>query len=819
MLRSYLTVALRGLAAHKLHAGINLGGLAVGLACSLLMLVFVRHEIGFDARWPNADRIFRISADYAPGNGRAGLYPAPNVEPAAPALAADFPGEIERAARLGAARVRLKSGQSVYWESGFRWADAGFFDLFPPDWLRGTPARALAEPSSAVLTASAALKYFGTLDAVGRTLTLENQWPLSVTGVIRDFGDDTHLSGTVIASFDVGEKVLAWDYGNNWSYWGFHTYARLRAGASIATVERGLPAFIARHKRAGDGISGMTATPLRAVHLHGRLAELTPPGSVATVATFAAVALCILLIACVNFTNLSTARATERAREVGVRKSLGADRGRLIAQFIGEAVLYAVAAMVLAIALVEVTLPKFAALLGTRLELRYAADWPLFAALAAIAPLVGVLAGAYPAFYLSAFQPSRVLKGDLTRGAAGARLRGVLVVLQFAISIVLAIVTAVIYQQTRFASRLERGFDTSQIVVLSGSPTEGLGRRWNALAEHLRSYPEIERVIGGSMRPSGAGGERSVRAEGGDPGGRQMPTKGVDFGFFEAYGIEVLAGRTFDERHGTDRFLIPSRAEPHTTGAFVLNELAARELGWTPEQALGKWFEVDYSFDYSITVRGPVIGVVRNTYAGSLREPLRPLAYFASAETYAYGTTPFFQDASIRVSGKHLAETLAFIDAAWQEYEPDQPLSRRFLDDEFQALYDNERRAAAMFGAFSAGAIAIACLGLFGLAAFATEQRAKEIGIRKVLGGTVFDVLVLVTGQFGKLVAIANVVAWPIAWLAMHRWLEGFAYRIDLTLGVFVAAAAATFAVASLTVAAIAARAAAAQPIRALRQD
>jgi putative ABC transport system permease protein len=463
-------------------------------------------------------------------------------------------------------------------------------------------------------------------------------------------------------------------------------------------------------------------------------------------------------------------------------------------------------------------LPPFNSFLGTVIEIDYFRDLALVATLVALVPLVALLAGAYPATYLSAFDPSRVLKGDVTRGRGGARLRSALVVAQFAVSMSLLIVTTIVYQQTEFARKLERGFDTEQIVILSGSPTEGLGPNWEALKRKLESHPEITHVIGGSMTPGGTGSPR-MRFEGGDPAGRSMPAKGVDFGFFETYGIELLAGRTFSDERGTDRFVIPGRATPHTTGAYVLNELAARELGWTPEQALGKWVEVDYTADFSITVRGPVIGVVRNTYIDSVREPQRPIVYFASAETYAYDSQPFFRDASVRVTGRDLPATLDFMDSAWRELVPDQPVVRQFLDARFDALYRSEERQAAVFGVFALLAIAVACLGLVGLASFTTQQRTKEIGIRKAMGGSVGDVLALLTGEFSKLVLLANVVAWPLAYFVMSDWLSSYAYRIDLTPLPFLASGAATLAVAWLTVAAIATRAASAKPIQALRYE
>ena len=818
MLKSYFVVGARQLLAQRLYSVINILGLAVGLACAIIIFLFVSHELRFDERFEDADRIYRISGEYHEEDGRAALYPAPNVQSAAPQLKLDFAAEIEESARIWGQRVRLRQGADVFYENNFRWADASFFDIFKLDWIAGDPGRALAEPSTVVLTESAARKYFGDENPLGQTLLLENEWPITVTGVVRDLPTDTHLSASAIASFDSGLSVLGWNYEGNWSFWNFHTYVRLRPGARIESIESRFADFVERHRRLGDGLSSMSATKLTDIHLNGRVAELTPPGSMTNVLAFSVVALAILLIACVNFMNLATARAAQRSREVGMRKALGASRVQLVAQFLGEAIVYAGVAMLLAVALVEVLLQPFNAFAGTALAFDYFGDGRMLVGLAAFALVVGVAAGSYPSFYLAAFEPAKVLKGDATRGASGARLRSALVIVQFAISIVLLIVTATIYSQTEFARNVERGFETEQIVRLAASPTEDLGARFAALRNRLLGHPEITHVIRGSMQPGDAG-YRRIRAEGGDPAGREMPSRGVDFGFFEAYGIELLAGRTFAEDRGTDTFVIPPGRGSQSTGSYVLNALAARELGWTAEQAIGKWLETDFSFDFSTSVRGPIIGVVRNTYIDSVREPVKPLIYFASAPTYVYSSQPYFTDASVRVTGKRLAETLAFIDAAWKEIVPDQPLARSFLNEQFAALYRNEQRQAQIFGTFSLLAVFVACLGLFGLASFTTERRTKEIGIRKTLGGSVWDVVALLTADFSKLVLLANVVAWPIALVLMQRWLADFAYRIALSPTIFIASALVAFLVAWVTVAGIGFRAASVKPVYSLRHE
>jgi putative ABC transport system permease protein len=799
----------------KLYTAINVLGLAVGLACVILILLYVRHELSYDTHYTHADRIYRVSADYPSVAGRPGMRVAPNVHDAAAMLEQEFPQQVERAARIWGHRVRLSREDVTFYVPDFRWADPALFEIFDFEWLAGDPRTALAEAGSVVLTASTTARYFGDADPLGQTLVLEQQWPLRVTGVIGDLPHTTHLSADAIASMETGAAVLGWDYAGNWSFWAYHTYVLLREGASIDAMESRLPEAIERHKRPSDSISGMTATKLTDIHLRAnRIGELGIPGSMTNLRTIGAIALCILLIACINFQNLSTARSTQRAREVGMRKVAGAERGQLIRQFLGEAVLFAAVATLLAVVLVELLLPPFGAFLGRTLAFDYFAEPTLLVGLALLALIVGVIAGSYPAFYLTAFNPVSALKGDLTRGRRGAQLRSALVVLQFSISITLLIATAVIHFQREYARDLETGFATESVVILEASPTVGLAAGWSAFKSELLAHPGITHVTRGTMRPTGLG-TRLVRAEGGEA--LDLYNKWADDDFFEAYDVPVLAGRGFSAEHPGDRFVPPDNGLERIGGSFVLNELAALTLGWTPEQAIGRWFEVDFSGDFSLAVGGPVIGVVENIYHESIREPLKPVFYMAPEPMWGDG--PSFLDASVKLSGSRMREALEHIDETWAAHMPDQPLIRRFLDEEFQALYDAERRQAESFAAFSALAVVIACLGLLGLASFATEQRTKEIGVRKVMGGTVLDIVRLFTGEFGKLVLVANVIAWPVAYVLMRGWLENFAYRIDLDLLYFVCSGLLALAVALATVGTIAARAASTKAIDSLRYE
>jgi len=458
----------------------------------------------------------------------------------------------------------------------------------------------------------------------------------------------------------------------------------------------------------------------------------------------------------------------------------------------------------------KLLLPAFGNFLQKDLVLDYG-DAGTLTSLGALTLLVGVAAGSYPAFYLSAFSPAKVLRGDMTRGEVAASLRKVLVVLQFAISISLIIATIVVYEQTRFARTVELGYEKDRIVVLSGSPTRGLGTQWEALKREWLVHPDIESVTGSNVTPGMANNNSVPVAIAGDAREpASMALMIVDFGFFETYAVDLLAGRTFSEEVGTDR-LAPGGPGRPASASFVVSELGVRRLGLTPEDAVGR------SLD-AFGATGPVVGVVEDVHLESVRNAIKPVIYAIPPRPQP-GQFATLREASIRVTGRNLRDTLAHIEAKWRELVPDQPVLRRFLAQDFEALYRNETRQARILLYCSLLAIFIACLGLFGLASFTTQQRSKEIGIRKVMGGSVSDIVWLFTAEFANLVLVASVIAWPVAYVLMHRWLESFAYRIEMSPVEFAASALLALLVAVLTVGATAARAGSTRPVLSLRQE
>jgi putative ABC transport system permease protein len=819
MLKSYFLVALKHLAKQKLYTLINVIGLAVGLACFILIGLFVQHETSYDRQFANGDRIYRVSRDFLDTDVSKSAYLATAAGPIAPLLKEDFPG-VEKVARMSLScctgTLRRPDG-AVFFENDLATADPELLEIFDFEWLRGDPRNALERPMSIVLTASLARKYFGDDEPLGQTLIYEGQWPFEVTGVIADLGSATHFRFSALTSLSSTLTLFGPQFLENWGANMYYTYVSLAPGATAEPIRAGSGAFF--EKRFAEGSSKYTrleATALRDIHLRSRKEnEMRPPGSAATVQTFVAVAVFILLLACINFMNLATARATQRAKEIGVRKAVGAERAQVIAQFLTESVLVAAMALVLALALVELVLPAFNALLGQSLEMRYLDDPGSLALLAGVTLVTGLLAGSYPAFYLAAFEPGKVLKGDVTRGGGAAMFRKCLVVLQFAISIALLIATAIVYEQTQFARNIDLGFDKDRVVIVGGSGRVGVGPQWEVLKQQWLANPEITQVTASALVPGMENtGAMPVRVEGHESDAvAGITALFIDEDFFETYGIGIVAGRALDESFA-DRALVRTVPGGPRPGSFVINESAAARWGWTPQEAVGKWLEVTLGGGQ----RGLIVGVVKDVYFESLRNVIEPAIYSLPPDGLP-SPFAFLTYASLRVSGRDLPATLDYIDATWARFLPEQPVSRHFLDEDFEALYRSETRQAQMFTFFSALAVVIACMGLFGLASFTTERRTKEIGIRKTIGGSVTDIVLLISGEFGKLVLVANLVAWPVAYFLMQRWLASFAYRIDMSVWVFVASALVAFVIACVTVGSVAARAASMKPVSSLRYE
>jgi len=804
MVKNWLKVAFRNLVRHKGYSLINLFGLAVGMTCAILIMLYVRDELSYDRYPAKAESIYRLGLEARTVN-RGQLRTARTPPPWAPALARDYP-EVLNYVRFKTPLVSWLVGyeerEKRFHEKGLYFADPSVFEVFSLKLLRGDPATALKEPNTLVLTENAAARYFGRDDPLGKTLRIDNTYDFRVTGVMQDVPRTSHISFDILASFE-SLNVLPIYGGTQYSTFersglnpDVYTYLLLKDGFRPAELEKKIPAFLQTYlgrQLVQANVSLNTfLQPLVDIHLHSDLdAELRANASVNDIYIYSAVALFILAIACINFMNLATARSAGRAREVGIRKVVGAERRQVIGQFLGEALLLAMISLVLAVALAKLLLPVFGILAGKTLSLDLAD--PLFILLAfALAVAVGAASGSYPAFFLSAFRPGSVLKGSLRSGGANVLLRKVLVVFQFAISIVFIIGTAVVYEQIRYVRTKPLGFDKENVVVLPlGDPRAR--PLFQSFKDRILQSPAILSASGATSLPGGLVNAALVLPEGAAPGEQTAVDFAlVSYDFLRTLGIELAAGRDFARDHPTD-----------LQQAYIINESAAKLFGW-------KDSPVDKQIRFVGNATGRIIGVVKDFHVRSLHHRVGPIVMRLSP------TPDGLLYAAVRIDPKEVRGALSFIEAQWRQVYPHDPFIYTFLKDDFDGLYRADDAGGRIFIAFSALTVIIACLGLFGLASFSAEQKKKDVGIRKVLGASVAGLTRMLTMEFVSLVLLASAIAWPVAYYAMHRWLGGFAYRVSMGWWIFPAAAVLAVLIALLTVGFQAMRAALANPVEAI---
>jgi putative ABC transport system permease protein len=787
MLRNYLLVALRQLNRNRGYTAINVFGLAVGIACCLLILTFVRHELAHDRHHEHADRIVRVTTEFSGDS-----FPV-TASAVAPTLKREIP-EVEQTVRLFNSGlfgpVVVQYEDAMFEEHRFFYADSTVFDVFTLPLASGHAATALTRPGTVVLTESAAEKYFGDEDPLGRTLRV-NQTEFEVTGVLRPLPAASHLQFDFLASFE----TLGWARNEIWTGANFFTYLLIPDAAAVATVATRIEHLLdqARDAELVPAGYGLRLEPLRSIHL-----DLG--GRRTYVYLFSAIALLILLVACVNYMNLATARAAQRAREVGVRKVVGARRSELIQQFYGESALLTTVSVVLAVGLAHLLTPAFRTISGQPISFT-AADPVVVGSLIGLIALVTLVAGSYPALLLSSFRPVLALGGTLRGGPGAVLFRRGLVTFQFAVSVFLLVGTAVIFSQLRFVQSTDLGFRGEQVIALPTGDRQTL-QELPAIKKRISDLPGVMATAAIDRLPGTQPGGYSLHAEGFDvPAGMDYyPLHAVptETGVVEALGLELLAG--------TD-FRVPEGVQPQP-GKFpyLINEATLRVTGWTPEEAIGKRFSVSGD-----NRGGTVVGVFRDYHFLPLHEGIGPLALFVEPSQT--------NNLLVRASPDNMPATLAGIHDVWREHVSHRPFTYTFLDEAFAAHYASERQLGRLFGGFALLAVLIACLGLLGLAAFAAERRRREIGVRKVLGARVHDIVLLLSREFALLVVLGFAVAAPVADLLMSRWLDEFAYRIDLGAGLFLAAGAVAFVLALATVAGQALRAASADPVSTLRSN
>ena len=812
MLSNYLKIALRNITGNPLFSAINIIGLAIGLACCIIITIFVRYELSYDRQWADADRIQRVTRDFTGNNLRLAAV----APPIGPLLAEDFP-EIEDYVRIMATgQVAMTLDDVTTNDETLVIADPNIFDFFQLTFIEGDPETALARPTNLVLTRRAAERYFGTVDALGKVINVAGQADMTISGVIEDLPDNTHMAFEMIVPIQLVEFIFGEGALESWGSNNYYTYLRLPEGYDPNDLESRFVEFIIKH-RGESAVQGTSIQlqPLVDIHLtSNRDAEWRANGSYAVVYTFSAVALVVLLIACINFMNLTTARSTQRAKEVGIRKVVGANRGQLIIQFLGESILLTGVAMLLAVALVEIVLPSFAAFLEKPLAFSLA-DQATLAVLVGGSIVVGLLAGSYPAFYLSQFRPAAVLKGDTSAGASGF-LRRALVVFQFATSIALLIATGVVMAQMQYARNMDPGYDRSRMLVHSLPFFIDFWSTYPTLKAELEAHPDIESMVYSSRVPSqqnlDGGG---YLAEGTQPtmdNVMGIADIKVDDEWFDTYDVEFLAGRPFMENEL--RIETPTEENPVTYAKVILNESAAMRFGWTPEEAIGNIIRDVQNRELTMFIDREVIGVIPDIHFSSLHDEKK-------ATIYAEPNPGYQRHVSMKLAPGNPDEAISHFESVYARLIPNDPVNWQFLDDRFDARYRAEAKQAKMFAIFSAFAIFVATLGLFGLASFTTERRTKEIGIRKVMGASVSNIVMLLTSDFTRLVLLANVIAWPVAYYFMNQWLTRFAYKAPFAewAWLFVASALVALAAAWLTIAVQASRAARARPVMALRYE
>jgi putative ABC transport system permease protein len=810
MIKNYLKIAYRNLKKYKFISFINIFGLTIGLACCLLILTYILHELSFDKYQPNANRVYRVTRTFLNPETKAVSLTLSTISPPfAPYLKNDF-GEIEDLTRtLSYGTIPIKYEEKMFNEDNVMFADDRFFDFFKADAIEGDPKKALSEPYCVMMTEEMTKKYFGNEEPMNKIITLNfgNYFNFKVTGVYKAFPSNTHFHPEIMLSFNTLNDTLIYGAENlrtNWSNNSFFTYIRLPNHYDPKKLEAQFPGFLDKHMasqytgkyKPSEGTS-LALQKLTDIHLRSHTDyEAEENGDIKRVYIFSAIALFILLIACINYMNLSTSRSTLRAKEIGIRKVAGAERKEIVFQFLSESILVSYISLIFALVITWVALPWLNKVSGQQLDISVLLKWQVIVPLLFIPLVVGVISGIYPALFMSSFQPVKVLKGFL-KNSGGISFRKALVTLQFAVSIILIIATGVVFWQMRYMQNKILGFDKEHIVTLPYATQ--LTERYDAFRNELLSNSYIKNVGRSSRIPTGrlldAMGASMESADSLAPVNTNIKFVAADQDFTSTYGVKILAGRGFSRDYSLD------------TSAFLINEAAAKVLGFKNyEDAIGK------NFGYG-NRRGKLIGVFNDFHFESLHQKITPLVLLVPRGAGSYGRI------SIKIAGSNIPSALDRIASSWKNFLPDTPYQFSFLDENFARLYEAEQRQKTLLIIFASLAIFIACLGLFGLSAFAILQRIKEIGIRKVLGADIPTIVALLSKDFLKLVVFAAIPAFVVSWYFMNKWLEDFAYRISMPWWMFLTAGLLAAIIALITISFQAIKAALANPVKSLRTE
>jgi putative ABC transport system permease protein len=790
MFENYLKTTWRNIIRHKGYSFINIAGLALGMACCIAIASYLQFELSFDSFHKNGKRIFRlVEKQFFEGQDETNLGQS---TPWMGETFVEYP-EVSMAVNfvnMGAIWTKHKDEMVEIPRALI--ADPDVFEIFSFKLLRGDPQTALLEPNTAVITEAIARRIFKEEDPVGEILQGPDKEIYSITGVAENVPENSHIQFDMLVSIiEMRNQPVEWDNYDHYS----PTYVLLKHNADPKALESKLSAHTRKYFRLNADHVSLYLQPLRDIHLRSKpiMWEINwLKGDIMYIYFFSIIMVFILLVACINFINLSTARSVSRAREVGVRKVIGAKKLQLVRQFMGESLLFSMSAFFLAIAIVQTIKPWLENILGASMSSNYLNNWIFAVGILCFLVGAGLLAGIYPAFVLSSFRPVVVLKSSFSQEKKSDKLRKVLVMVQFAVSIMLIFCTTVVSKQFGYMRNRDTGFNKAQVVLLP--MTEPMQQHFEAIKEDLLKYPEIKGVTASTRKLGNTLWRNQIFFEGKNPEEQWIsPYMTVDYNFLSFYGIELLEGRDFSSKYADD----------NSSRSYIVNETLAKQIGW--ENPIGQKFKIgDLNW-------GKVIGVVKDFNFRSLHHKIEPVAF------YIY--RPWLFHMSVRVETEDMSRTLGYLEEKLQPYRGEQPFLYSFLDEDFARLYQNEEKSRRIFGIFSVLAIVISCLGLLALASFTAEQKTKEIGIRKILGSSAVDIVAMLSWRFTKWVILANIIALPVAWYVMNRWLQNFAYRIHTGIDTFLLASGTALLFSLVTISFKVFRAASANPIDSIRYE
>jgi putative ABC transport system permease protein len=793
MIKSYFLVALRTLTRNKLHASINIVGLAIGMACCILIALFVQFELGYDRHNKNADRIYRLAVDLEANNWAISAFPLGRL------LKDNYP-EVETYTRIKPVDVFMQNSSGTLFKNKEKvfYADSSVFDVLDIHLIKGNPATALAEINSIVITPKVARAYFGDEDPLGKTLTmLNNKKEFVITGIFEPLPSNSHVHMDIMASSESYDPMRADSQVGFGSLTNHYTYLVLPENIDHLAFEKTISAFLDKNQnlQEGDDPNVIRLQPLTSIHLHShRGLEIEANGNISTVYVLSAIALFILIIACINFMNLTTAQSMKRAREVGIRKVVGSAKRQLIFQFLSESVVISFIALALSIIILILVVPQFNVISGKEIILNPLENSLIVLVFLGITLFVGLFAGIYPAFFLSSFKPTAVLKGNFIGNISGQLLRKGLVVFQFAIAFVIMVGTYVVYSQLDYMLNKNMGFNREQILVIT-MPRDSLADL--TIKNEMSHLPGVTGVTRFNEIPGNMVNTTNMWYEGvKDNKAENMYLFSGDADLLETMGMKLKAGRYFSE--DTKQF----------GKEFVINETALKRFGWKPEEAIGKLME----FGERGTDPGKIIGVIEDFHFKHLHEAIDPLVLYLNRDYRG-------RYMAVKVNTSDMKAMVASIERTWKTLVPQREFEYQFLEESFDKLFDQEKRLGQLFSIFSTLAIFISCLGLFGLASFTMEQSRKSVAVRKVLGASVFNIVLMMSKSFLKLVVLGVVLAAPIAYFGATRWLQGFAYNAGFAWIVFLYAALVALFVAFATVSYHSVKTATSNPVNSLKEQ